>query len=106
VEAFTMSALTQAWHEARRPHQREHVTPYLYENPDKFRLSSLKGTVDYSQYRWTLDTVEDFHLLQSIYTHFDNRNDFGWREAIRLMEQHPELAEVNSHVPQKSLMAL
>jgi spore coat polysaccharide biosynthesis protein SpsF len=78
----------------------------MYENADKFRLSFVKGTVDYSQHRWTLDTVEDFRLLKSIYAHFNNRDDFGWQEAIQLMERHPELAEVNSHVAQKSLMTL
>ena len=104
TEAFTMSALSRAWSESRRPHQREHVTPYIYENPEKFRLSFVKGTVDYSQYRWTLDTAEDLNLLRSIYTHFNNTDDFGWREVIQLMERDPELVQLNSHIPQKSLM--
>lgn len=106
TEVFTMSALSRAWRDAQRPHQREHVTPYMYENPGKFRLSLMKGTTDYSHYRWTLDTAEDLQLLKSLYAHFDNRDDFGWREAIQLMESRPELARVNSHVTQKSAMAL
>jgi spore coat polysaccharide biosynthesis protein SpsF (cytidylyltransferase family) len=103
TEAFTMPALSRAWREAQRPHQREHVTPYLYENPDKFQLSMVKGTVDYSQYRWTLDTAEDLHLLRSIYSFFGNRDDFGWRDALQLMERWPELARGNSHIAQKSM---
>jgi len=56
TEVFTMNALEQAWHNARRLYEREHVTPYLYEHPELFRLVSHQGQTDYSEYRWTLDT--------------------------------------------------
>ena len=67
TEVFTVAALDRAWREAREPHQREHVTPYLYEHPQIFRLASLSGDVDHSHYRWTLDTQEDLELLRAIY---------------------------------------
>jgi spore coat polysaccharide biosynthesis protein SpsF len=105
AEVFTVAALTQAWHEAGRPHHREHVTPYLYEHPELFRLSFLKGSADYSSYRWTLDTLDDHELLKKIYAHFDNDDDFSWREAIDLMERQPALAELNANVVQKPLVA-
>ena len=59
--------------------------------------------MDYSQYRWTLDTREDLELLRAIYSHFDSCDDFCWRDVIALMEREPELAELNSQVLQKSL---
>ncbi len=102
-EVFRTAALERAWHEAREPYQREHVTPYLYEHPEIFRLASAKGDVDYSHYRWTLDTPEDLILLRAIYSRFDNRDDFHWQDVIALMEREPELAELNSQVLQKSL---
>ena len=86
-----------------RPHQREHVTPIFYERPDLFRILSVAGAQDYSSYRWTLDTPEDIQLIRAIYSHFDNRDDFGWREAITLMEDQPELATMNSHIVQKAV---
>ena len=103
TEVFTATALERAWREAGEPHQREHVTPYLYEHPEIFRLSSVSGKVDYSRYRWTLDTREDLELLRRIYSHFDNRDDFGWQDVLQLMEREPELAEFNSQVLQKSI---
>ena len=103
TEVFTMVALGRNWREAHQPHQREHVTPYFYEHPEIFRLTSLRGRTDYSQYRWTLDTAADLELLRAIYVRLDNRDDFGWREAIEVMEREPELAELNSHVVQKVL---
>jgi spore coat polysaccharide biosynthesis protein SpsF len=103
TEVFTSAALERAWREARKPYEREHVTPYLYEHPEMFRLASSRGDVDYSHYRWTLDTPEDLNLLRAIYSRFDNRDDFRWHDVIALMEREPELAELNSQVLQKSL---
>jgi spore coat polysaccharide biosynthesis protein SpsF len=103
TEVFTMPALEQASRDAHQPYEREHVTPYLYEHPELFRLVSHSGQADYSQYRWTLDTAEDLELLRAIYSQFSNLDNFGWREVIQLMEREPELAELNSGVAQKTL---
>jgi spore coat polysaccharide biosynthesis protein SpsF (cytidylyltransferase family) len=103
TEVFTSAALERAWREAREPHEREHVTPYFYERPESSRLASMSGTVDYSQYRWTLDTPADLELLRAIYSRFDNRDDFHWQDVIALMKREPELAELNSQVLQKSV---
>jgi spore coat polysaccharide biosynthesis protein SpsF len=103
TEVFTIRALEQAWRHAREPYEREHVTPYFYEHPELFRLVSHQGQIDYSQHRWTLDTEEDLELLRAIYARFGNKDDFSWGEVIQLMEREPELAELNSHVIQKTL---
>ena len=103
TEVFTTAVLEQAWHDAHEPYQREHVTPYFYQHPELFRLASLHAQVDYSQYRWTLDTAADLELLRAIYAHFSNQDDFSWSEVIALIEREPELAELNSHVVQKAL---
>jgi len=103
TEVFTVAALEQAWRDAHEPYEREHVTPYFYEHPELFRLVSLRGEIDCSQYRWTLDTAEDLELLRTIYARFGNQDDFSWSEVIQLMEREPELTELNSRVVQKAL---
>jgi spore coat polysaccharide biosynthesis protein SpsF len=105
VEIFTMAALGRAWREARRPYEREHVTPYFYEHPELFRLVSVKADADYSHYRWTLDTVEDLELLRAIYARFGNRDDFGWHEVLQFIRSEPQLAQMNAHVIQKAVHA-
>jgi spore coat polysaccharide biosynthesis protein SpsF len=105
VEAFTLVGLKLAWQNARKPYEREHVTPYFYEHPELFRLASVVGTVDYSKYRWTLDTAEDLHLLRAIYERFEGDDTFTWRDVIALMEREPQLAELNCNVVQKSLQS-
>ena len=76
TEVFTSAALERAWREARDLYEREHVTPYFYEHPKTFRMASVSGAVDYSRYRWTLDTREDLELLRAIYARFDSRRRF------------------------------
>jgi spore coat polysaccharide biosynthesis protein SpsF len=103
AEVFTLDALRYADDICDQPHYREHVTPIFYERPDLFRVCCVTGGEDYTRYRWTLDTPEDLELIRAIYSRFDNRDDFGWREVVRLMEEHPELTEINSHVIQKAV---
>ena len=33
-EVFSFKALERAWHEAKKPSEREHVTPYFYNHPN------------------------------------------------------------------------
>ncbi len=103
VEVFTAEALGRAWRSAKEGYQRAHVTPYLYENPALFRVLSLTADADYSGYRWTLDTAEDLEVIRAIYGRFGQSDQFGWREVLTLMQEQPELAELNSHVRQKAL---
>ncbi|MBZ5599815.1 MAG: glycosyltransferase family protein [Acidobacteriia bacterium] len=103
TEVFTAAALERAWRDAREPHQREHVTPYFSEHPELVRLVFARGQADYSGYRWTLDTAEDLELLRALYSRLGNRDTFHWRDALAVMEREPELAELNTHVMQKSI---
>ena len=103
TEVFTMDALCRAIAVSDQPHQREHVTSVFYERPDLFRAHSVAADHDYTRYRWTLDTPEDLALIRAIYSHFDSRDDFSWRDVVDLMQGKPELAEINSHVTQKTV---
>src|SRR5262249_58225529 len=89
--------------EANKPHQREHVTPYLYEHPEIFRLTSTQAEADYSSHRWTLDTREDLQLIRNIYSRFCHREHFSWRELLDLIEAEPELAGTNALVQQRAM---
>jgi len=104
VEIASLKALTHAWQEAQLPYQRTHVFPYLYENPNRFQLSQLNNSENLNEaMRWTVDTPEDLEFVRSVYQRFDNRDDFSWRQVTALLQQEPELAEVNKHVRQKEI---
>lgn len=103
VEVMAVSALKCAWQEASEPFQRVHVTPYLYQNPDRFRLLSIANERDSSEHRWTVDTREDLAFVREIYGRFGNEDDFSWADVLDLLIREPALVELNRAVQQKAL---
>ena len=102
VEVMSFAALAQAWREDGDPAWREHVTPYLYHHPEKFRLQAVTEEADHSDMRWTVDTPEDLAFVRRVYDHFGHA-DFSWRDVLAVLARHPEWQEINRHVPQKTL---
>lgn len=102
-EVFGFEALRQAWEEAREPHHRAHVTPFIYENPDRFRLVSITAGVNLACYRWTVDTSEDLRLVREIFARLRDPDGSGWQQALDVLRLEPALADINRHVTQKSL---
>jgi len=104
TEVFSFAALKQMHEQATLFRDREHVTSYLYTNPNIFSLKQLKNKVDLSAYRWTVDTLEDFQLveliLQDIYL---IKNDFGMLDIVALMAKNPEWAKINAQIEQKKI---
>lgn len=96
VEVMTRPVLEHLWRTAHEARYREHVTLAIYEDPGKYRTAVLRADADYSRLRWTLDTPADFEMLQSVFRHLAGREDFGWREVLALVHQHPEIARLNS----------
>ena len=103
VEVFSREALSDAWSHDDSAQGREHVTPYLYLSPGKFDLHSVDFVDDHSQLRWTVDTAEDLEVVRGIVTALGNRDEFGWREALAVVQENPRLATANQHVRQKTL---
>ena len=60
------AALTAAWREATAPYHREHVLPFLYENPDRFRVHLLRHEPSFGHLRWTVDEAADLELVRQI----------------------------------------
>lgn len=104
VEVMTAQALHTAAAEAIDPGEREHVTPFIYWRPERFRLESLTMAPDLSQLRWTVDTDADFELvsriLRALYPH---RPGFTMQDVLDLLERHPEWNRINAHVLQKAV---
>lgn len=100
TEVFSFAALECAWREDGNPAWREHVTPYLHQSPDRFRLLRVPADDDYSHHRWTVDTAEDYALAVRIHEAF-GRDNFGWRDILDLANRHSEWGEMNRHVIQR-----
>ncbi|SFL89552.1 spore coat polysaccharide biosynthesis protein SpsF [Paenibacillus sp. 1_12] len=104
VEVFTIDSLAEAMQNAGHIDQREHVTPYIYQNPNRYHIKQFINAIDYSKHRWTLDTPEDWELIHSIYKNlYSNNESFGWLEVLRLFDGNSELFNINAFIEQKKL---
>ena len=103
VECFSFKALEIAWKNADKAYEREHVTPYLYQQP-MFIKKELKADGDYSQYRWTVDTQEDYELVRLLLEElYLSQPYFSWRDVLSVLERHPEWKLINAEIEQKKL---
>ncbi|MBD2201238.1 glycosyltransferase family protein [Calothrix sp. FACHB-1219] len=104
AEVFTFGVLEKTFQAAQKPYEREHVTPYIYEHPEIFALHNQTYDEDISNYRWTLDTEEDWKLIQAVYADLYQEGEiFTTDEVIALLTAKPELLNLNIHVKQKEL---
>ncbi len=104
TEVFSWSALQKAYSEAKNDYEREHVTPFIYENPNLFKLGQVENELDYSQHRWTVDTIEDFTLVKNIIeVLYPGRPYFTMQDVLDVFEIHPEWMEINAAIEQKKL---
>ncbi len=105
AELFTMEALDIAHREAIERYEREHVTPYFYLYPDRFRRANFAQSVDQSSLRWTLDEPADLLFFEAIFRHSQVGRFMGTDDVLKLLQRHPELARINAQVHQKTLKA-
>lgn len=97
VEAIRFSALEHAWRGSQLQSAREHVTLYLYQNPQLFKIGILKNSVDLSYLRWTVDELQDFELVSQIYESLYPLNpQFATQDILQYLDQHTDLKTKNT----------
>jgi len=102
TEVFPLRVLEEGYREATAPEDREHVTPFIYRQGHRFRLSNVAYFKDCSRHRWTVDTEDDFTLIrQIIELIYPSRPNFTMEDVLGLFERDPKLFTTNAHVEQK-----
>lgn len=99
LEIVTMEALTRVHKAARLRSEREHVTLYIRNHPEAFRLVSFPSPCGYfGDLRWTLDEPEDYSLIRTVYDRLMPQYgmDFGFRQVLELFRRDPGLARLNA----------
>jgi spore coat polysaccharide biosynthesis protein SpsF len=100
VEVMRMSALAEAWQNAERPFEREHTTPFIWDNPERFRIKNVrwKSGLDLSQsHRFVLDYPADYDFLAAVYERLTPKfgPTFSLVHILELLEREPELLSLN-----------
>lgn len=106
VQVFPVSVLEKAAGLTDQPEDREHVSLYIYEHPDMFRLLNIESKIPdgLGDVRLTVDTKEDFELVRHIYEElYPVKPAFGLEDILHLLSQRPDLRAINRHVRQKAV---
>ena len=104
AEIFNFPALETAYHKAKQDFEREHVTQYMHSHEDEFMLYDFKNNENYSDYRWTLDTPEDFNFIEAVYLGLYREGQIvSTDQVISLLKSRPELCKLNADVEQKKV---
>lgn len=107
VEVFSFSALKRAYQQAKENYEKEHVTPYIWENKKgEFRIGPMiiAGSEYARNYRLTLDYPEDLRLISKIYEVFYREGKIiPVPEALKWLDEHPDIAEINAQCAQKTI---
>jgi spore coat polysaccharide biosynthesis protein SpsF len=96
AECFKFSALEKAWLYAKKTSDKEHVTPYIWKRKKKFKIGILTPKKNFSDHRWTLDTIEDLKFIKTIYENLYPKNkNFCMKDIISFLLKNPKIKEIN-----------
>ena len=97
VEVFSFVSLKKAWENAKKPSEREHVTPFIRNPKNKFVLKNIKNQKNISNFRYTVDKLEDLQLVKEIIKNISTRPIF-LQDIIKLNKDKPEIFEINKNI--------
>jgi spore coat polysaccharide biosynthesis protein SpsF len=99
AEVFNFETLDYAYKHTLLPSELEHVTPYIRNHPEIFKISNWTYHKDLSQLRWTVDEPEDFEFVkQVIEALYPVNRNFRMNDVLELIYQRPDLAQINTHI--------
>jgi len=104
VEVFTFNVLERSWINAKKPSELEHVTPYIYNNSEKFKIYDLKNDIDLSNLRWTVDHKNDLELVQLLVKKIEKR-PILMTDILELFSNEPDLININkNNIPNEGFL--
>ena len=99
VEIMPVEILEIAWKEATKDFEREHTTPFIWENPDRFRIGNdtWETGLDFSMsHRFTIDYEEDYQFISAIFDElYYSKEFFSLCDVMQLLDKKPELKKIN-----------
>jgi spore coat polysaccharide biosynthesis protein SpsF len=100
VEVLSMDILQKSWKNSSIPYEREYVTPYIYNNSNKFKIYNLVNPKNLSHISFTIDKNNDLKLVRKIISKIQKR-PILMKDVLRLLEKEPELLKINKNHPFK-----
>jgi spore coat polysaccharide biosynthesis protein SpsF len=99
VEIFTFKALEQAWEKAKKPSEKEHVTPYIRYNTNLFKIACIASKENLKNKRWTLDEPRDYEFLKIIFKKvYTKKPNFLMEDILKFLKANPEAEKINADI--------
>jgi len=98
TEIFSFMSLKQAANQAKLKSEREHVTSYIKNNSEKFKLYNYRSVQDYSKFRWTVDEKYDLDFVRQIYFEMRPKKIFSMDDILKIISKNPEIQKINSNI--------
>ena len=77
--------------------EKEHVTLGIYSRKDKFRTHNVSNKTNISDFRWTVDTLDDLVFVKSVYEHFESKEmNFTFEDVLKYVTDNPNLNRITS----------
>lgn len=101
IEIMKFSVLKEAWEKANLASEREHVTLYIRNHADAYKIQNFECPIEgIGNKRWTLDEYADLVLIEKIYEHFISagKENFVTEDILQFLEENPRLEDINSRI--------
>ena len=97
VEVLSFNALKITYEKAILPSEKEHVTNYIYDHKDDFRIFNVVNSENLSNFRWAVDRIEDLRLVREIVSNI-HKSPILIKDILELFKNEPNLVEINKQV--------
>lgn len=95
VEVFSHDALERVWRDATLASDREHLTTFMLNHPEAFKLGNFCYKRDLSDWRWTVDKAPDLELMRKIFAEFIETPEVNFEHVIAFLDKRPDLVGLN-----------
>ena len=96
AQIMSFTTLENTWNNAKLPSEREHVSPYIEKNKDKFKIYNLKHADNLSHIRLTVDRENDLLFVQKIIEQI-KKKPILINDILKVLEKNPDLLEINKN---------
>lgn len=106
-EVMKREVLEESHKYGNKRYHREHVTQYIWDHPEKFKLKEFLPPehLQRKDIRLTVDTPEDLEFVRKIYERLYKEGQIiRLSEVIKLLDENPELKKINAHIKQKEVI--
>jgi spore coat polysaccharide biosynthesis protein SpsF len=98
-EIFNYYAIMEAERKAVLKSDLEHVTLYIKNHSNIFKIGEMKSKINYHSKRWTVDNKEDLEFIKILYENLYDKNPcFGMNDILKYLKENPWQEKINSHI--------